>query len=99
MLRVHRLNEVKKPLLWVAAADDPIAIDSCVPRKAIAANPCCALVVTPSGGHMGWMAGIEAPFGAPWPYEGTAQWLAAVAGEAKAAAAAPPAKAKAGRAC
>jgi len=29
-------------------------------------NPHCALIVTPQGGHLGWVAGEEAPFGAPW---------------------------------
>lgn len=24
------------------------------------------LIVTPQGGHLGWVAGDEAPFGAPW---------------------------------
>ncbi|KAK4489233.1 hypothetical protein RD792_005029 [Penstemon davidsonii] len=24
------------------------------------------LIVTPKGGHLGWVAGSEAPFGAPW---------------------------------
>ena len=24
------------------------------------------LIVTPEGGHLGWIAGNEAPFGAPW---------------------------------
>lgn len=30
------------------------------------ANPNCLLLVTPQGGHLGWVAGSEAPFGAPW---------------------------------
>lgn len=29
-------------------------------------NPNCLLVVTPQGGHLGWVAGHEAPIGAPW---------------------------------
>ncbi|KAL6005689.1 embryogenesis-associated protein emb8 [Asimina triloba] len=29
-------------------------------------NPHCLLIVTPEGGHLGWVAGDEAPFGAPW---------------------------------
>lgn len=29
-------------------------------------NPNCLLIVTPAGGHLGWVAGDEAPFGAPW---------------------------------
>lgn len=30
------------------------------------ANPKCLLIVTPKGGHLGWVAGAEAPLGAPW---------------------------------
>ena len=30
------------------------------------ANPNCLLIVTPKGGHLGWVAGDEAPFGCPW---------------------------------
>lgn len=29
-------------------------------------NPNCLLIVTPKGGHLGWVAGDEAPRGAPW---------------------------------
>lgn len=29
-------------------------------------NPNCLLIVTPKGGHLGWVAGSEAPLGAPW---------------------------------
>lgn len=29
-------------------------------------NPNCLLVVTSKGGHLGWVAGDEAPLGAPW---------------------------------
>lgn len=29
-------------------------------------NPNCLLIVTPNGGHLGWVAGDEAPVGAPW---------------------------------
>jgi hypothetical protein len=29
-------------------------------------NPNCLLIVTPKGGHLGWIAGSEAPLGAPW---------------------------------
>ena len=29
-------------------------------------NPNCMLIVTPKGGHLAWVAGDEAPFGAPW---------------------------------
>ncbi|KAM0059934.1 putative alcohol O-acetyltransferase [Helianthus debilis subsp. tardiflorus] len=30
------------------------------------ANSNCMLIVTPEGGHLGWVAGDDAPFGCPW---------------------------------
>ena len=30
------------------------------------ANPNCLLIVTPKGGHLGWVAGENAPVGCPW---------------------------------
>lgn len=47
------------PLLVVQAADDPIAPAEAIPRQALAANPNCLLVVTPSGGHLGWCSGRD----------------------------------------
>lgn len=29
-------------------------------------NPNCLLIVTPKGGHLGWVAGEDAPLGCPW---------------------------------
>lgn len=29
-------------------------------------NPNCLLIITPKGGHLGWVAGVEALRGAPW---------------------------------
>lgn len=48
------------------AKDDPIAPADGIPHADIKANPDCLLVVTPYGGHLGWIAGEDAPFGAPW---------------------------------
>ena len=39
------------------------------------------LVETESGGHLGWSAGEEAPFGAPWPDIGAMQFIEAVRAE------------------
>ncbi|PIA34856.1 hypothetical protein AQUCO_03700257v1 [Aquilegia coerulea] len=36
------------------------------PLLCIQENPNCILIVTPKGGHLGWVAGDEAPLGAPW---------------------------------
>lgn len=38
-------------------------------------NPYCLLIVTPQGGHLGWVAGDEAPFGAPWTDEVVMEFL------------------------
>ena len=46
------------------AEDDPIAPQNAIPYEALEANPRCTLVVTPGGGHLGWGAGPEGPFGA-----------------------------------
>nr|GME12104.1 embryogenesis-associated protein EMB8 [Ipomoea batatas] len=48
------------------AANDPIAPSRGIPRKDIEENPNCLLIVTPQGGHLGWVAGSDAPTGAPW---------------------------------
>ncbi|GKE63946.1 hypothetical protein Tco_1514313, partial [Tanacetum coccineum] len=48
------------------AANDPMAPIRGIPREAIEENPNCMLIVTPKGGHLGWVAGTESPFGTPW---------------------------------
>eukprot|EP01023_Acetabularia_acetabulum_P011305 TRINITY_DN1518_c0_g1_i1.p2 TRINITY_DN1518_c0_g1~~TRINITY_DN1518_c0_g1_i1.p2 ORF type:complete len:287 (-),score=33.36 TRINITY_DN1518_c0_g1_i1:249-1109(-) len=65
----ERIPKVQISLLCVQAADDPIAIESAIPYDDIYANENCILYVTPFGGHLGWVAGKTAPFGAPWPDE------------------------------
>ncbi|OMO85850.1 NatC N(alpha)-terminal acetyltransferase, Mak10 subunit [Corchorus olitorius] len=48
------------------ATNDPIAPSRAIPREDIKDNPNCLLIVTPKGGHLGWVAGSQAPRGAPW---------------------------------
>lgn len=38
----------------------------CLVNYGFQENPHCLLIVTPKGGHLGWVAGDEAPLGAPW---------------------------------
>lgn len=57
---------VRTPLLCIQADNDPIAPSRGIPRQDIEENCNCLLIVTPKGGHLGWVAGSEAPFGAPW---------------------------------
>ncbi|GMY30634.1 embryogenesis-associated protein EMB8-like [Fagus crenata] len=60
------IKHVRIPLLCIQAANDPIAPSRGIPREDIKENPNCLLIVTPKGGHLGWVAGVEAPRGAPW---------------------------------
>ncbi|KAM0059932.1 putative alcohol O-acetyltransferase [Helianthus debilis subsp. tardiflorus] len=62
----NSIQRVCKPLLCIQAENDPIAPARAIPREAINANSNCMLIVTPEGGHLGWIAGDEAPFGCPW---------------------------------
>lgn len=48
----------------VQAEDDPIAPKEAIPFEAIQANPRCLLVLTPTGGHLGWCGGPDGPTGA-----------------------------------
>lgn len=49
-----RVPGVAVPLLVVQAADDPIAVERAIPHQALQENPNTILVVTPTGGHLGW---------------------------------------------
>ncbi|KAL0372907.1 UNVERIFIED_CONTAM: Embryogenesis-associated protein [Sesamum calycinum] len=60
------IKNVSIPLLCIQAENDPIAPSRGIPREDIQKNPNCMLIVTPKGGHLGWVAGGEAPLGAPW---------------------------------
>nr|GEW26751.1 putative reverse transcriptase domain-containing protein [Tanacetum cinerariifolium] len=60
------IKHVRTPLLCIQAKNDPIAPDNAIPREDIKANPNCLLIVTPKGGHLGWVAGENAPVGCPW---------------------------------
>ncbi|KAL6182793.1 hypothetical protein ACLB2K_044206 [Fragaria x ananassa] len=62
----NSIKSVCTPLLCIQAANDPIAPNRGIPRGDIQDNPNCMLIVTPQGGHLGWVAGAEAPFGCPW---------------------------------
>ncbi|MBA0768753.1 hypothetical protein Gotri_017533 [Gossypium trilobum] len=62
----HSIKQVQVPLLCIQAANDPISPARAIPREEIEANRNCLLIVTPKGGHLGWVAGAEAPLGGPW---------------------------------
>jgi len=42
------------------------------------ANPRCMLVVTPTGGHLGWASGAGGVRGAPWSDAPLGEYVAAV---------------------
>ena len=74
------IGNVRVPLLVVQAKDDPIAVTDAVPRDVIKGKTTpgpVVLVETESGGHLGWTAGSEAPFGSPWPDAGAMQFFEA----------------------
>ena len=62
----------------VQAANDPIAPAKAIPRQALRDNPNCILVVTPYGGHLGWVSGPGAPLGAPWSTQAVVEWMTSV---------------------
>ena len=75
------VGNVRVPLLVVQAKDDPIAVTDAVPRDVIEGKTTpgpVVLVETESGGHLGWTAGSEAPFGSPWPDAGAMQFFRGV---------------------
>ena len=64
---------------YIQAEDDPIAPKEAIPFQALKGNPNCTLVVTPTGGHLGWCTsdgdGIR---GAPWSDKAVIEYLNAV---------------------
>lgn len=56
------------------AEDDPIAPKEAIPFEAIEANPQCLLVLTPTGGHLGWCGGRGGTTGAALPGAAGAGW-------------------------
>lgn len=51
------LAGVRRPLLAIAALDDPMVPPDSLPVEAARRNPRVELVVTPAGGHVGFVAG------------------------------------------
>ena len=66
------------------AQTDPIAPAHCIPKKAIEANPNFSLVITPAGGHLGWVSGSNAPLQAPWTDLAIIEWLQGLSQASKA---------------
>ncbi len=54
------LHAIRIPTLLLHASDDPFLPDAALPRAEFAANPLITAVVTPRGGHVGFIGGT------PW---------------------------------
>ncbi len=67
-------------MLFVQAEDDPIAPKDAIPFDAIKQNPNCTLVLTPTGGHLGWCSSSseQGILGAPWTDKAVIEYLVAV---------------------
>lgn len=72
------VDKVTVPLLVIQAEDDPIAPAAAIPYEALHDNENCILVVTPTGGHLGWCSGEQGVLGAPWTDKAVAQYFVAV---------------------
>lgn len=68
---------VRRPLLALAALDDPMVPADTLPLDAASANPCVELLVTPTGGHVGFVAGRLRP--SFWAEARAAAFLAGLA--------------------
>jgi len=55
------LDRIRTPTLVLHALDDPFLPEAAVPKAALAANPWISSVLTPRGGHVGFVEGA-----APW---------------------------------
>lgn len=56
----HFIERIRVPTLLLHAADDPFLPPECFPRAAVDANPRVRAIVTPAGGHVGFIEGT------PW---------------------------------
>ncbi|KAL4855756.1 Embryogenesis-associated protein B8 [Chlorella vulgaris] len=75
------ISNIRVPLL--IAANDPISPLEAIPFEAIKANPACLLVLTPTGGHLGWCSGEGGVRGPPWTDGAVADYFAAAVQLAK----------------
>ena len=72
------LAGVRRPLLAIAALDDPMVPADTLPLEAARSNPQVELVVTPAGGHVGFVSGRLRP--SFWAEARAAAFLAGLAG-------------------
>jgi uncharacterized protein len=72
------LAGIRRPYLAVSAADDPLVPSESLPVAAAEANPAVRLVITPHGGHTGFVDGTPLRPGF-WAERTVADFLAAIA--------------------
>ena len=56
---VHRLENIKIPVLALSSKDDPIVSPRCIPYDRLKEIPNVVLAVTFIGGHVSWYTGIK----------------------------------------
>ncbi len=83
------VSGIRRPYLALSAADDPMVPAESLPVAAAQANPAVRLVVTPHGGHTGFMDGAL-PRPGFWAERSVADFLAAQVGAAAPATSARP---------
>lgn len=70
------LPGIDTPVLCISAEDDPFVPAEVLPRARAAAAPSVRCLFTPSGGHVGWVAGTSPRRPFYWAEETAVQWLA-----------------------
>jgi len=68
------LDRIRTPTLALHAADDPFLPRRCIPRDALEANPAIQPIVTPRGGHVGFV-GPGSAHGRFWAEAVSARFL------------------------
>ncbi|KAF5835764.1 hypothetical protein DUNSADRAFT_6904 [Dunaliella salina] len=77
----YHLDAVDIPLLCISAEDDPICPKEAIPIEAFDKNPHLMLIITPTGGHLGWIdlnPGGGGWRGRPWTEDVMLEYLQAV---------------------
>ena len=70
------LPRIRRPTLLINAQDDPFLPAEALPRQAVAGNPFLTAAFTPSGGHLGFLAGRWPVAPIAWAEVRAAEFLA-----------------------
>lgn len=77
---IHFLSRITVPTLCISAEDDPFLPHAVLHRARSLASPSVEFLVTPIGGHTGFVAGVLPWKAEYWAEEVMTKWLAAKAG-------------------